>query len=131
MNQIDPKLSIIGNRVLAAANIPNDKKFGEIIAILMIISIILTLIRVIQECNKIKADKFLGIEKCKFYGQEIQTYSRRKSLFTKRRIKKILRQQMNGDDYYKYSLLLTEALLVVGENITDDDVLILMEQANV
>ncbi len=131
MNQIDPKLSIIGNRVLAAANIPNDKKFGEIIAILMIISIILTLIRVIQECNKIKVDKFLGIEKCKFYGQEIQTYSRRKSLFTKRRIKKILRQQMNGDDYYKYSLLLTEALLVVGENITDDDVLILMEQANV
>lgn len=131
MNQVDPKLSIIGNRVLVAANIPNDKKFGEIIAILMIISIILTLIRVIQECKKTKADKFLGIERCKFYEQEIQTYSRRKSLFTKRRIQKILRQKMSTDDYYQYSLILTKALLTVGENITDDDVLVLMEQANV
>lgn len=131
MNQIDPKLYIIGNRILTAANIPNDKKFGSIMAILMIISIILTLMRVIQECNKTKADKFLGIEKYQFYGQEIQLYSRKKSLFTKRRIQKILRQKLDQDDYYKYSSSIMRALLTIGENITDDDVLTLMENANV
>lgn len=131
MNQIDPKLSIIGNRVLSAAKIPNDKQFGEIMAILMIVSIILTLVRIIQECNKTEADKFTGMERCQFYGKEIQSYSKRRSWFTKRRIQKILRQKLCKEDYYKYSLPLTQALLTIGENVTDDDVLTLMEQANV
>lgn len=130
MNQIDPKLSIIGNRVLEASNIPNDKKFGEIMAILMIISIILTVIRVLQECNK-TSDQFTATEKCQFYGQQIKTYSSRRSWFTKRRIQKIIQQKMCKDDYYKYSLPIMQALFSVGENVTDDEVLTLMEQANV
>ena len=48
-NNLRDKLKIIAEKVLKQANVPNDEKFGSVIAILMIISIILTTIRVLQE----------------------------------------------------------------------------------
>lgn len=131
MTQINPRLTTISNQILAKANIPDDKKFGSVIAALMVISIILTIIRVLQECNKKSTENFSSIEKQTFYTQQIKDYSVRRGWFTKQRIKKIMRQKMCKEDYVKYSLQLTEALLTVGENITDDDVSTLMEQSNV
>jgi hypothetical protein len=131
MTQINPKLTTISNQVLSKANIPDNQKFGSVVAVLMVISIILTIIRVIQECNKKSTENFSNLDKQNFYTQTIKDYSIRRGWFTKQRIKKIIRQKMCKEDYAKYSLQLTEALLIVGENITDDDVSTLMEQSNV
>lgn len=131
MNPIDPKLSTIGNKVLDIAKIPNDQKFGDVIAILMIISIILTTIRVLQECHASETKQFGELQKTQFYGEQIKIYSRRSSWFTKRRIQKIIRSKMCKEDYYQYGLPITQAILAVGENVTEDDVLTLMEQTNV
>ena len=54
MENENKKLREIAEKVLKRAHIPNDEKFGSVIAILMMISIILTVIRVLQECNKNK-----------------------------------------------------------------------------
>lgn len=128
----DPQLNAIASKVLSKAGIPQEEKFGSVIAILMIISIILTVIRVLQECNKNKLpNNCSASDKYELYGQEIKEYSLRRGWFTKMRIKKILRQKLNQEQYEKYSLSLLNALLDTGENLNNQEVLCLVEAANV
>ena len=128
----DPKLNAIASKVLIKAGISEQEKFGSVIAILMIISIILTVIRVLQECNKNKlAANCSSADKYELYGQEIKEYSLRRGWFTKMRIKKILRQKLTQEDYEKYSLSLLNALLDTGENLNNQEILCLVEAANV
>jgi hypothetical protein len=129
---MNEKLKNIAEKVRRLANIPAEEQFGSVIAILMIISIVLTLTRVLQECNKNKLSKESTTQdKYNLYGTEMRQYSSRRGWFTKMRIKKVLRQKMSRAQYNKYSLLLLEALLNTGENLTDDDVVTLVENANV
>jgi len=128
----DNKLKEIASKVLQKAKVPQEEKFGSVIAILMIISIILTLVRVLQECNKNKLSaNCSSSDKYELYGQEIKEYSLRRGWFTKMRIKKILRRELNKEQYEKYSLALINALLDTGENLNNQEVLCLVEAANV
>jgi hypothetical protein len=47
------------------------------------------------------------------------------------RIKKILRREMKKEDYEKYSLSILNALLEIGETLTEDEIQTLVENANV
>lgn len=128
----DPKLKQIAGKVLQTANIPEDQKFGSVIAILMMISIILTLIRVLQECNKNKlGENCTAQDKYGLYGADIKNYSARRGWFTKMRIKKILRRELTKEDYNQYSFQLLNAILDNGSNVSDDEVITLVENANV
>jgi hypothetical protein len=128
----DIKLRAIGSKVLAKTNIPEDEKFGSVIAILMVISIILTIIRVLQECNKNKlSTNCTAADKYALYGEEIKEYSVRRGWFTKMRIKKILRKNLDQEQYAKYSLSLLSALLDTGENLNTEEISCLVEAANV
>lgn len=125
------RLKELAKKVLQKANIPEDQQFGSVIAILMMISIILTTIRVLQECNKNKLSNMTPKEIGGLYGDEIRTYSRKRGWFTRLRIKRIIRQQLSKNDYHKYAIKLTEVLLDTGETITDDEALTLLEASNV
>lgn len=128
----DPKLNAIASKVLNKANIPEDQKFGSVIAILMVISIILTLVRVLQECNKTKlSDNCSAQDKYALYGAEMKDYSIRRGWFTKMRIKKVLRKELTREDYNQYSFQLLSAILDSGANVTDDEIVTLVENANV
>jgi hypothetical protein len=127
----DKKLEAIAKKILKQASIPEDKKFGSVIAILMVISITLTIIRVIQECNKNKTENMTAQDKSNIYGAEIRGYSKKRGWFTRLRIKRIIKQNMSKDDYNKYGIKLTEILLDSGEVLTDDEALTLVEAANV
>jgi hypothetical protein len=128
----DDKLKEIASKVLQKAKVPQEEKFGSVIAILMMISIILTVVRVLQECNKNKLSaNCLSSDKYELYGQEIKEYSIRRGWFTKMRIKKILRRELDKEQYEKYSLALVNALLDTGENLNNQEVLCLVEAANV
>jgi hypothetical protein len=130
MNNED--LNKISKKVLSEANIPEDQKFGSVIAILMVISIILTLVRVLQECNKNKlSSDSTENDKYNLYGQEIRNYSLRKGWFIKMRIKKIMRKELSKEDYTTYSTRLLNAILNTGEDLKDDEVITLVEAANV
>jgi len=108
---MNPKVKRVGERVMKQAGIPEEEQFGSIIAILMIISIILTLIRVLQECNKNKLSAdCTEQDKYSLYAEEIKNYSIRKGWFTKLRIKKVLRQNMSKEQYAKYSMRLMSTL---------------------
>lgn len=128
----DNQLKEIASKVLQKAKVPQEEKFGSVIAILMIISIVLTLVRVLQECNKNKLSaNCSSSDKYELYGQEIKEYSLRRGWFTKMRIKKILRRELSKEQYEKYSLALVNALLDTGENLNNQEVLCLVEAANV
>lgn len=127
------QLKSIALKVLEKSSLPkNDNHTFDPFTILMIISVILTLIRILQECNKNKLNKDCSLgDKCSLYGEQVKEYSVRRGWFTKMRIKKILRREMKPDDYNKYSLSIVNALLDNGENLTDEEIQTLVETANV
>lgn len=130
-NDNDIKLQEIAKKIINnVSNDAKDEKFGAIITILIIISIVLTLIRVIQECNKpiVKLDKD---KKCAYFKSEIQTRSLNKTWFTKRIVKKTIRKTLDKDIYNKYGIAIMNAIFTTGESITDDESYTLVEAANV
>jgi hypothetical protein len=129
---VDEKLKNLAEKIRQIANIPEEETFGSVMAILMIISITLTLIRVMQECNKTKLSTTSSKEdKVSLYGTELRHYSIGKGWFTKMRIKKIIRQKMSKEQYNMYGASLLNALLSTGETLTDEEVSTLVENANV
>ncbi|NDB59706.1 hypothetical protein EB001_14860 [bacterium] len=128
----DKKLKEIAQKVIREAGLADDERFGSVIAILMMISIILTVIRVLQECNKTKISQLSNAQdRFAIYGENIRTFSKNKGWFTKMRIKKIIRRELSPDDYAAYSARLVNALLNIGEDLKDDEVVTLVEAANV
>ena len=127
------KLKAIAIKVLEKSTVPKTDNYGfAIVTILMIISIILTCVRILQECNKNKLTSQSTVEdKYSMYGEQLHSFSERKGWFTKMRIKKILRREMKKEDYDKYSLSILNALLETGEILTDDEIQTLVENANV
>ena len=129
----DEKLKAIAIKVLEKSTVPKTDNYGfAIVTILMIISIILTCVRILQECNKNKLTaQSTAEDKYSIYGEQLHTFSERRGWFTKMRIKKILRREMKKEDYEKYSLAILNALLETGEVLTEDEVSTLVEAANV
>jgi len=127
------KLKAIAVKILEKSNVQKDEVYGfAIVTILMIISIVLTCVRILQECNKNKLSaSSTAQDKYAMYGEQLHTFSERRGWFTKMRIKKILRREMNREDYEKYSLSILNALLETGEVLTDDEIQTLVENANV
>jgi len=102
--QNNEELKLIAKKVIVKAGIPEDEKYGSIIIILSVISIILTLVRILQECNKTKLKQVsLAEDKYALYGASIKELSNRRGWFTKMRIKKLLRKELSPEQYSKYS----------------------------
>lgn len=127
------KLKAIAIKILDKSTLPKEDNYGfAVVTILMIISIILTCVRILQECNKNKLTaQSTAQDKYAMYGEQLHTFSERRGWFTKMRIKKILRREMTREDYNKYSLSILNALLETGEILTDDEIQTLVENANV
>lgn len=129
MNNIDAKLENIAQKIIKQSGLSSSDRFGNPIAILMVVSIILTCIRILQECNKQSLALCSSTESSiLIYKEQIRSYSRIRGWFTKMRIKKILRKEMTKEDYEKYGLKLIEGILTIGESITDDEVQVLVEK---
>lgn len=127
------KLKAIAIKILEKSRVPKEDNYGfAVVTILMIISIVLTCVRILQECNKNKlSDQSTAEDKYSMYGEQLHTFSERRGWFTKMRIKKILRREMKKEDYEKYSLAILGALLNTGEILTDDEIITLVEAAHV
>jgi hypothetical protein len=127
------KLKNIAIKVLEKSNVPKEDNYGfAIVTILMIISIILTCVRILQECNKNKLSaQSTAEDKYTMYGEQLKTFSEKRGWFTKMRIKKILRREMTKENYNKYSFAILSALLDTGEVLTDDEIITLVEASNV
>lgn len=126
------KMQQIAQKVIDNIDHKNDDdQFGFVITILMIISISLTLIRIIQECNKKNIKLFGAEEKCEYFGSEIKNLTSRKSWFSKMIIKKAIRKEVSKEVYKEYGVAIMNSILKVGENLSQDEIKTLVEAANV
>lgn len=131
MDNSNDKLKVIATKVLQKANIPDDQKFGSVIAVLMVISMILTFIRILQECNKDKTKGMTAQDKSQIYAENIRTFSKKRGWFTRMRMRRIVKKELSPEDYNKYGIKLVESILDTGEVITDEEAYTLVEAANV
>ena len=125
------KLENIAQKVLNKMKPKDDENFGAIITILMVISIILTVIRVIQECNKSKLTTYNEKNKSEYFGQQIKQTIIKKSWFSKMMLKKAIRKELGNEVYKKYGIELMNAILDTGEELKDDEFITLAEAVNV
>lgn len=125
------KVEKIAKQVLDNMKI-DDKDYGFIdpITIILIISVILTLIRVIQECRKNR--KLLSNKKefAVFLRKDIQDIILRDSWINRLKLQKILRQKLTKAQYKVYGKALQLSIMETGVNLTEDEVFSLMEAAN-
>ena len=111
--------------------VPQDpEKFGFVITILMVISIVLTVIRILQECNKSKILKLNRSEKTDFLQSQIKVLSIKRSWFTRMTIKKAIRKELPKELYKEYGAALMSAILNTGEKLTEDEIQSLVEATN-
>lgn len=127
----NPQLTKIAQKVLDQMQPKDPDKFGAIITILMIISIILTVIRVIQECNKSKLSAFTGRDRNEYFAQQIKQTAIRRTWFTKMMLKKAIRKELGREAYREYGIDLMNAILNTGEQLKDDELYTLAEAVNV
>jgi hypothetical protein len=126
------ELEKLAEKIAIDSDIDPKAEFGSVIAVIMLIGVFLTLIRVIQDCNKSEL-KLLSSkqQKCTAYASHIKTLSHRRGWFTKMRLKKILRQNMPMEDYRKHGSVLCEKILDAATNLNDNQVYSLIEASNV
>lgn len=125
------KLKNIAQKVLDKVKCKNSEEYGSVIAVLMVISIILTVIRVLQECNKSKLSTFTGKDKSTYFANEIKQTVIRRTWFTKMMLKKTIRRELSREQYKMYGTDLMNAILDTGEELQDDELYTLVEAANV
>lgn len=129
---INKNLENIANKVLVKVNPSyNQDNCGSVILILTVISIILSLIRVIQECNKNKlTNLFTGQDKAQLMTQEINNICLKRNILTKWRLSRIVKQKLSPGDYKVIGSQLQQAIMDVGCNLTEEECLVLLEELN-
>lgn len=122
------KINHIAQNILNKLNTNNQ--YGSVISILMIVSIILTSVRILQECKK-NNQEFTSINKNLSYQKEVKLLSQKRGWWTKLRLKKIIRKELPYSVYKECSNQLVDIMLNYGENITEEETQTLLEAANV
>ena len=127
---IDPKLENLAKKVINKANIKNETYGIDPITIILVISVILTLIRVIQECRKKRTldDK---MSEALNLRHTIVNLSIKNNWLNNYRLNKILKQHLSKKQHQQYGVSLKNAIMEVGKNLNDDESLTLLEASNV
>lgn len=131
MSTNNDRLKTIADKIIADANLPNTNNYGSLLLTLMVISIILSAIRVLQECNGSRSKSLCFQEKCLLYGEQVKRLSRKKSWLTQARLKRIIRRELTDEEYKKYGASLLNSILNLGATLTDEEIQTLTEAANV
>jgi hypothetical protein len=127
---IEPKLEAIAQKVITKANIKSENYGIDPITIIIIIGVILSLIRIIQECRKkrkslTRKDDALGLR------HTIVNLSIKNNWLNNYRLNKILKQHLSKKQYIQYGETLRRAIMEVGKDLNDDESLTLLEATNV
>lgn len=127
---IDPKLQNIAEKIINKANIKNNTYGIDPITIIIVIGVILSLIRVIQECRskKTSSDKK---NQALDLRHTIVNLSIKDTWINNYRLNKILKQHLSKKQYKEYGESLKKAILEVGKDLNDDESLTLLEATNV
>ena len=129
-HKVDPRLENLAKKVLAKTDIPQDDNYGSVMLILMVISIIISLVRVVQECQKNKLANLDISGQKDLMKSEISNISIRKTWLNQLRLNRILKRHMSKEDYIKYGSQLKNAILECGPVLDDEDTTALVNVIN-
>jgi hypothetical protein len=124
-------LEKIAKKVLNNMELPKEKNYGiDPITIIIVISVILSLIRVIQECRKNRQlvkdkNEYLSLMK-----RDIQEVILKDSWLNRLRLQKIIKKNLTKDQYKAYGKALQHSIMGTGINLTEDEIYTLMEASN-
>jgi len=127
---IDPKLSNLAQKIITKANIKNENYGFDPITIIIVIGVILSLIRVIQECRS-KRRKNDKMSEALDLRHTIVNLSIKDNWLNNYRVNKILKQHLSKQQYKQYGVSLKNAIMEVGKNLNDEESLTLLEATNV
>ena len=127
---IEPKLEAIAQKVINKANIKNETYGIDPITIIIVIGVILSLIRVIQECRA-KRRKNDKMSEALDLRHTIVHLCLKDNWLNNYRLNKILKQHLSKKQYQQYGVSLKKAIMEVGKNLDDDESLTLLEATNV
>lgn len=128
---VDPRLEAIAIKVMDKMDLSTkNDKYGNIIVVIMIIGIILSLVRIIQECNK-GFVSFNTEQRAKYMHQQIRTICISRNFLNNWRLRRIIKDKLNAEDYRQYGDKLRRAILDTGVDITEEESCALVEAANV
>lgn len=125
-------LEKIAKKVLNNMELPKDKEYGiDPITIIIVISIIVNVIRVIQECKKNRKLVNDKNEYASIMKREIQDVILKDSWLNRLRLQRIIKQNLTKDQYKAYGKALQYSIMGTGINLTEDEIYTLTEAANV
>jgi excinuclease UvrABC helicase subunit UvrB len=128
--EIDPKLENLALKILNKAQIKNENYGIDPITIIIIIGVTLSLIRVIQECRK-KRKHLNRYNDALDLRHTIVNLSVSDNWLNNYRINKILKQHLSKQQYLNHGAALKKAIMEVGQNLSDEESLTLLEASNV
>jgi hypothetical protein len=124
------KLENIAQKVINKANIKNETYGIDPITIIIVIGVILSLIRVIQECRS-KRRKNDKMSEALDLRHTIVHLCLKDNWLNSYRLNKILKQHLSKKQYQQYGVSLKKAIMEVGKNLNDEESLTLLEATNV
>jgi len=127
---IDPKLSNLAQKIITKANIKNENYGFDPITIIIVIGVILSLIRVIQECRS-KRTKNDKMSEALDLRHTIVNLTIKDNWLNNYRLNRILKQHFSKKQYQQYGVSLKNAIMEVGKNLNDEESLTLLEATNV
>ena len=127
---IDPKLSNLAQKIITKANIKNENHGFDPITIIIVIGVILSLIRVIQECRS-KRRKNDKMSEALDLRHTIVNLTIKDNWLNNYRINRILKQHLSKQQYKEYGVSLKNAIMEVGKSLNDEESLTLLEATNV
>lgn len=130
-HKVDPRLENLAKKVLAKTDIPQDDNYGSVMLILMIISIIISLVRVIQECQKNKLSGADRPSQEQLMKSEIENISIRRTWLNQLRLNRIIKKHMSKEEYNKYGYQIRNAILDSGSELDNEDTAALVNVINV
>jgi hypothetical protein len=129
-HKVDPRLENLAKKVISKTDIPQDDNYGSVMLILMVISIIISLVRVIQECQK---NKLSGADKSsqeQLMKSEIENISIKRTWLNQLRLNRIIKNHMSKEEYNKYGHELRNAILDSGSELDNEDTAALVNIIN-
>lgn len=112
-----------------------DKKFEQYsidpLTIILMISILLTLIRIIQECRKKRTKLFNTSEKNAYYHSEINSLCFNNTFFTRMKINSAIKEHLNKQQYQEYGKSLSQAIIKIGCKVSQEQTTALLEYKHV
>lgn len=129
--QTDPRLEAIALKVIKKMDLYKDNKHGNIILIVMVIGIILSLIRVIQECNASRMISLDQKSKAKIIHSQVNEICIKRTFMNRWRLRRIIKEKLSAEDHKLYGEKLKNAILDSGSELTEEETFTLVEAANV